>query len=487
VPDLIAPAHLWVPERTGSYGDEAADLSALAGRPLDAEQRLAVDAILSYGRGGRWTALESAVIEARQNGKTGGVITPVVLADMFLFDADRIVWTAHLFRTARDAFADICRLIDATSYLSRRVKKISYATGEEAVELHSGARLEFLARSKGGGRGLGGKRLVMDEALFLSAESMGALIPTLSAREDPQIIYGSSAGVATSDHLRNLRDRGRKGGDPSLIWVEWCAPGGWDDPPCALGQSCPHTAGLAVGCALDDETLWPLANPALGRRITYEFVRAERRALPWEEFGRERLGWFDLPDAAEQPIKVGDWASLRLDVEERPPGTPCFFIDCSPGLASGSISTVVAHAGRPRLELADYRGGVAWLEGKGGRVKELADRYPGARFGLFGSGAAQALAPGLRELGINLEEITGQDMGRACAHLQKLVADRALTHDGDQAYETALAGAVKRPVGDDLWTWSRRKSADISPIVSASGALWMLEMQPDYDVLKSVY
>lgn len=417
---------------------------------------------------------------------TSGVLLPVVLADLFLFDADRIVWTAHLFRTARDAFNDVCALIDGTPYLSRRVKKITYANGEEAIELHSGARLEFLARSKGGGRGLGGKRLVMDEALFLSAEAMGALIPTLSAREDPQILYGSSAGLGASDHLRNLRDRGRRGGDPSLVWVEWCAPGGWDDPPCRRGRDCAHTVG-EPGCALDDESLWRLANPALGRRITFDFVRAERRALPVEEFGRERLGWFDMPEQVDRPIEVADWTACRLDLPDRPQGTPCFFIDCSPGLSSASISVATMHAGRPHIELADYRGGVSWLEGEDGRVMELALRYPGARFAAFAAGAVSALLPGLAELGVEVELFTGQDMGRACAHFQKLVAGRGLTHDGNAAYEAALEGAVKRQVGDDLWTWSRRKSADISPIVSATGAAWLLETEPDYDVTQSVY
>ena len=487
MPDLVAPAHLWVPERVGSYGDEAVDLAEMAGRRLDAEQRVAVDAMLSYGPGGRWVALEAAVVEARQNGKTSGVILPVVLADLFLFDADRIVWTAHLFRTARDAFTDVVGLIDGCSYLSRRVKKVTYANGEEAVELHSGARLEFLARSKGGGRGLGGKRLVMDEALFLSAESMGALIPTLSAREDPQILYGSSAGLATSDHLRALRDRGRRGGDPSLVWVEWCAPGGWEDPPCARGRDCQHTLE-AEGCALDDESLWRLANPALGRRIGYEFVRAERRALPWEEFGRERLGWFDLPLSVDaRPIEPEDWAACALDVPERPPGVPSFFIDCSPGLSSASISAAVTHDGRPRIELSDYRPGAGWLEGEGGRVAELARTYPGARFAVFGSGAVAALLPGLADLGIQVEQFNNQDMGRACGHLQKLVATRGLSHDGNPLFESALKGAVKRALGDDLWTWSRRRSADISPIVSATGAAWLLETQPSYNVLESVW
>jgi len=487
-PEIIQPACLSIPDRTGSYGPEAVDLAKLAGRELDAEEALAVDALLSYGPGGRWVALESAVIEARQNGKTGGVLLPVVLFDLFLLPPDRIVWTAHLFRTARDTFADFCGLIDATPELSSRVKKITRANGEESIELHSGAVLDFLARSKGGGRGLGGKRLVLDEALFLSAESMGALVPVLSARSatgDPQINYGASAGLASSDHLRNLRDRGRAGGDPSLIWVEWCAPGSWDDPPCDKGRKCPHVVGTA-GCALDDETLWPLANPALGRRITVEYVRAERRALPAAEFGRERLGWFDLSGEDSQPISSLDWVACTAGLPDKTAMRPVFFLDCSPGLASASIGLAASVDGVPHLEVADpeERSGTDWLVPK---AVDLAEKHPDARFAVLGSGAVTALLPALKDAGLEPEQFTNQDMGRACGHLQKLVADRAVTHSGDPLFAEALAVAVKRDIGDDLWTWSRRKSGDISPLVAVTGAAWLLETRPSYDLMDSVW
>jgi hypothetical protein len=60
--------------------------------------------------GGKWVALEEAIIESRQNGKTTNVVLPVVLFDLFMLPPDRIVWTAHLFKTARDAFDDFVRL-----------------------------------------------------------------------------------------------------------------------------------------------------------------------------------------------------------------------------------------------------------------------------------------------------------------------------------------------------------------------------------------
>jgi hypothetical protein len=492
VPEPVAPAHLWVPPRVGSYGDEAIDLARLAGkalnRELDPEQEIAVDALLSYGPGGRWVSFESAVVEGRQNGKTEGVLEPVVLFDLFLLPPDRIVWTAHLFRTSRATFMNFCAMIEGTAELSRRVKTIIGERGSEVIELSSGAKLEFLARSRGGGRGLGGKRVVMDEALILSADMMDALIPTLSARADQQITYGSSAGLGTSEHLRNLRDRGRAGNDPSLTWVEWCSPGGWDDPPCEQGLKCSHAVGSA-GCALDDESLWPHSNHSLGKvrkngtGLTYAYVRNERRALTPAGFGRERLGWFDLPEHVDRPIPAAAWDACMLTLAELP-ASPVFFLDCSPGMASASITGAAVHDGRPYLELADYRAGVDWLVA---RAVELRDKYPSARFAMLASGAASALKPDMETAGLDVDELSNQDMGRACAHLQKLVADGALAHSGDVQFARALDGAVKRDIGDDLWAWSRRKSADITAIVSATGAAWLLETQPSYDLLNSIW
>lgn len=468
------PAHLSVPPRLGSYGDEAIDLARLAGRELDDEQALAVDAMLSYGPGGRWAAFESAIIEARQNGKTGGVLLPVVLFDLFLLPADRIVWTAHLFRTARDAFNDFDVMIASTPYLSRRVKKVSYANGEEAIELHSGAKLEFLARSKGGGRGLGGKRLVMDEALYLSAESMGALIPTLAARSmtgDPQINYGSSAGVLSSDHLRALRDRGRAGGDPSLVWIEFCAPGGWDNPGCQLGPECLHTVGIE-GCALDDETLWPLGSPALGRRITYEYVRSERRALPPAEFGRERMGWFDEPvGLGAFPLEA--WAECA-DPKSAPPGRPVFGIDSSPGSRSAAILAALHRPdGLPHVEVVAHGPGTDWVVA---RCVELKRHQP-LDWVIDPGGPAGALLPDLLLAGIEPTQMTARDLGQACEAFSSAVVDRNVRHLADPLLARAVAGASRRDIGDGLWAFSRRKSqADICPLVASAVALWGLSL-----------
>jgi hypothetical protein len=465
-----------VPPRVGSYGEGAAQLMEVAGRPLDAEQKLAVDAILSFREGGRWAALESVVIEARQNGKTGGVLLPVVLWDLFMMPPDRIVWTAHLFKTSRDAFNDVIQMIEASSTLSKRVKSITLGKGTESVELHNGATLEFLARSVGGGRGLGGKRIVMDEALFLSAGSMGALMPTLSARSmtgNPAIMYGSSAGVLGSDHLRTLRDRGRKGGDPSLVYLEWCAPGSWDQPGCDLGPECPHTPDTD-GCVLDDESLWLLANHALGRRISYDYVRAERRALPPEEFGRERYGWFTDP-AGVGGVPLEQWKAC-VDEESKPSSRPVFMIDASPGLRSVAIVAAMYRPdGFPHLEVVAHGVGSDWAAPRAAQLQ----RHKPLDWVIDPGGPAGALLPDLQAHGIEPRQMSTRDLGQACEAFAAAVNDKGVRHLDDPALNRAVASAGRREIGDGLWAWSRRKSeSDISPLVAATGAYWGLSVSP---------
>lgn len=469
---MIEPAYLWIPPRVGSYGDEAVDLARLAGRELDDEQCLAVDAFLSYGPGGRWAALESAILESRQNGKTAAVLLPVTLFDLYLLPPDRIVWTAHQFRTARDAFEDFCVCIEFSSELSRRTKHISYSHGEEFIETTQGARLEFLARSQGGGRGLGGKRTVLDEALILSSTAIGSLIPTLSARPDPQINYGSSAPTSSPKgvHLHKLIQRGRPGGDPSLIYVEWRAPGSWSNPPCERGRDCPHTVGTE-GCALDDESLWPLANHSIGRTrsngtgITYEYVRAERRAMDADpiEFGRERLGWEEEPEDATCVIDLERWARW-YDPQSAATGPVCFSLDVHPELTSAAIGMT----GRRKDELLhwqvlEHRAGMSWAVG---RAKEL-DEVENVGWVVDPDSPAGALIAPMEKAGLTVHTVSGRDKAQACTSILNAASDGSGRHCGelDPALTQAWRDAKTVDVGDGVRFTRKKSSGDITPLM----------------------
>lgn len=482
----MRPAHLWVPPGAlGNYGDVVADLAERMGRPLDGAQRIAVDALTSYGPGGRWLTLEGLIKQPRRNGKTAGVITSIAFADLFLWKADRIAWTAHLFKTTSEAFLDHKKLIDRVPEFSRRVKKIHEGKGEESIELHSGARIDYLARSKGGGRGLEGKRVVIDEALFFSAESADALLPILATAENAQVMYGSSACKVESTQLRALTRRGRSGSDPSLIYADWCAPGGWSDPGCDRGQRCPHTLG-ARGCALDDVERRLAANPAVAAgRIEPDFLQSMRRSLSPLGFGREFLGWDeDGPEEDEPPIPLVGWDDL-LDASSRIAAGKVWAIDVTPA----GTQTSIAAAGRrtdglTHLELIDTGPGTGWVVD---RILQLVREHETStiRIGdqektgvvLDPASPAGELVPALRAAGLQPFLAGVQDVGQGCAALLSSVRDRTMRHIGQRQVRDALEGAGRRDVGDGGWALSRRRSdVDISPAMSFALALQGLRL-----------
>lgn len=471
------PAYLHVPDGAlGNYGDEVADLATMMGRPLDESQRLVVDARTSYGPGGTWLCLESLTKMGRQSGKTGGIETPIALADLFLWNADRIAWTAHLFKTCREAFEDHVRLIQSTPELDSRVAKVQYANGEESIILKSGARLDYLARSKGGGRGLGGKRVVIDEALFFTGEQAGAILPILAARPGAQVDYLSSAAKAESVYLRDLTERGRSGKDASLILAEFCAPGSWSEPGCALGPKCPHTRETR-GCSLDNPELWREANPAVASgRVALSFLESMRRSLPPLEFGREFLGWDESGESGlGQAVSLEDWHACT-DESSSFTGRPVLAIAVSRDGASAAIAAAgVREDGTPHVEVIEQRRGTDWVVARCAELK----RHRPLAWVLDKRTHAAALLPDLKAAGITPREMSTQDCGQACAGLQAAVRDRSVRHLGDEVLGAAVAGAGRRDIGEGLWAWSAKSSeVDIVTLVAATNALWGLSVTP---------
>lgn len=268
-------------------GRNAVALAAVAGLELDPWQRLVLEAGLRR-RGSKWAAFEVCLIVARQNGK-GAVLEALELAALFLFpDVRLILHSAHEFKTAAEAFLRVRALIEDNPDFDSRVSRIRTAAGAEAVELKDGKRLRFVARSSGSGRGFSSDLVILDEAYKLGDQEMAALLPTLSARPDPQVWYTSTAGGPDSIQLGRVRGRGAAGGDASLAFLEWSA----DED--------------AYDAA--DPADWAKANPGLGIRISHEYVEREMAALGPEAFARERLSIGDYPVA-----EAGQWETITAD------------------------------------------------------------------------------------------------------------------------------------------------------------------------------
>ena len=464
-------AYYWVPPTsTSSAGLETAEMARMLGFQVDAPEQEALDVLMAEA-GPKWAALESAIICGRQNLKTWA-LEMTVLYDAFLRDVKRVVWTSHRFKTTQQAMQDLDRIIGDTDWLRSRVKKVRHASGDEGFELTNGARIDFLARTSGGGRGLTGDTVILDEALFLTPQMLGALLPTLSSRPDPAVRYGSSPGIMESAVLRTIRDRGRALNDPSLCYIEWTSP----REDCA-DPECVHDL-TAVGCQLDDEAKWAMANPALGRRISVDYVRQERRALASDpvEFMRERMGWWEDPpeDGTGTVFPMESWRKCRDDRSALAPDAPVFLaVDVS---WDRSMAYVAAFGHRPDgiahgqlIHHGNPSDVVAYLADLCGKrtVQGVAVQASSA--------PASSLLPDMeRDLPVPIVPMQSTDLQRACGMAYDRVVSEQVRHIGQPLVDRAIAVAEVRALSDG-WALDRKRSRlDIAGLVAWVNALWLL-------------
>lgn len=498
---LVEPAYRSVPPRARSLLQPAVTLAEALGRPLDDEQQLAVDTLTGVRADGRPASLEAAVICPRQNMKTW-IMQLIVLVRLLEPDGDRlIVWSAHLFDTAQETFKDFDELIESCEPLRRRVTRVYRGNGEEQIHFVGGRRLRFRARAKTGGRGLSGDCVVLDEAFALAPQHMGALLPILSTRRRALVMYGSSAGQVDSAILRGVRDRGRAGGEGAPAYVEWSVPGSLADPGCT-DQRCHHAPGTA-GCVLDRDDYWMRANPAVrSGRITIDYLRAERLALPPEEFARERLGWWDDPESGQVTIPLAAWlARVDPDSKVAEGASPVFAVDVAPDRRSAAVAVAGRReGGGQHLGLVEHRtGSTDWLVPR--LLGLIGDHRPIAVV-LDGASPAASLLPSLAEAGLTVRTesdpsgvlvvTTATQMGQACGGLLDAVtaAESEIWHRGDPLVEAGLRAAARRDIGDGAWGLARKKSdGDITAAVAVVLAHYghAVYAGADYDLLASIY
>jgi hypothetical protein len=434
-----------VPEFVSTSGPEAVDLCAAFGVHLDPWQAHVLMGGLGERPDGKWSAFEVAAIVSRQNGK-GEILLARQLAGLFLLNERLIMHSAHEYKTAAEAFARIKAVIDGSDELRRAVKTIRTSHGEEGIELRNGNRLRFVARSKGSGRGFTADCIILDEAYELGPEQMAAMLPTLSARPNPQVWYASSAGLESSTQLAQVRERGIKGDSPGLAYYEWSA----------------HPRRES-----DDRDGWREANPALGFRVSYEHIERERAAMPEVEFRRERLGvWDDASTNAVIPLDVWEDA---IDRTSQPLDPVTFAIDVAPDRSASSIAVAGRRQdGKWHVEVAKNELGTAWVVGEIIRMR----RWSAQPVIIDSISAAASLVPALTEAGVDVRQVSGAEYAAGCGLYFDTALAGQLHHIDQPPLTAAIVGARQRPLGD-RWAWNKRDATvDITPLVSTTLALY---------------
>lgn len=468
-----------IPPAVGSAGPDAALLaesSILLGEPFELMpwQRWLIDRILGIREDGRWAARDVAYLVARQNGK-GGVLHALELAGLFLFDdVKEILHSAHETKTAKKAYRELKSIIEDTPHLYAQVERrgkrvVGFRESNEntSITLKDGSVIRFIARATNTARGFSSQWIVIDEAQICSAEARNSIFYVSRAQDNPLRIWCGTVpdpAHAYGDVFRSMRDRGRAGTDPHLMWAEWSV-----DPD------------LPVEAFRENDDAVVSATPALGHLVDWETVDSERAAATshedWLGFCREALSWW--PSGVESlPWEIwpeATWLAAGVPMEEIQLADPVTFaIEVSPGLEKAWIGAAGAASDgeRQMVELVEVLEDTSGLVDKvvelvgrhGARGVVVDERSPAAVFG-------QALeAQGVTVFSPGTPDVVSAALGLAVGITTGDVVWPAGIDTTDVL--SRAAGVAARRRSRDAWLIDRHGDPDALPLVVVALALW---------------
>ncbi|WP_461004574.1 hypothetical protein [Trueperella pyogenes] len=434
------------PKSLRTEGADAAWLAEQYGLSPDPWQYDVLESWFAVHEDGKLAAAQCGLAVPRQNGKNG--ILEMVELYKIVVQGRKILHTAHEVKTARKAFLRLASFFeDDRLYpeLHGLVKSIRRTNGQESIELRNGGSVEFIARSKGSGRGFTADDLVCDEAQDLNDDELAALMPTISASPsgDPQIIFTGTppAPDALPTVFRRIRANGVSGEVDRLSWREWSVS---DD-----FQPDKYSSDELASFAWD-------VNPALGIRLNATTIYDESRVMSPEVFARERLGqWSETGVSSSLPAR--QWRK-QLDELSTPGEHLCFGLDLSPLRDSASITAVSKREDdRYHVELVEHRVGTDWVAS---RAKELQEKWTPDAFVVDAGSAAGALVGELLRARVRVTQITGREYLQACGLIFDAFQRGELAHIGQEPLNEAVANVQIKGKGESLFTWAR-----IDPLV----------------------
>jgi hypothetical protein len=441
-------------------GPKVAAVAELLGQPLMPWQRLVADVALEVDPATGLLAYREVVLTVpRQSGKTTLLLSVMVHRARGFGSRQRILYTAQTRNDARRKWEEEhVRVLERSPM--RGLFKVKKSNGSEAIHWDNGSSHGITSSTEKAGHGETLDVGTIDEAFALEDDRLEqALKPTMITRPQPQLWVVSTAGTRKSAYLRGKVDGGRArcdlGASSGVAYFEWSAP----------PESDPGDPATWWGCM-----------PALGHTVTEAAIRANYESMGLQEFRRAFLNqWPD--DAPDEWLVVGKaiWAG-QADPGAQMVRPGAFCADVTPERSHAAVAVAGFRVGGGVLgEVIEHRRGTGWVVEA---AKTLRERFGPVPWVIDAAGPAGSLIAGFEAAGFEVVKPTARDATHAAQGLYDDCHAGTFWHLDDPLLNAALAGAQKRPLGDS-WAWARKGlSVDISPLVSASNARWLLVSRP---------
>lgn len=436
------------PKRSSKFDDggDACFLASQYGLTPDPWQEAVIVSWLGRTADNRVAAGRCGLAVPRQNGKNG--VLEVVELFKIVVQGRKVLHTAHEVKTARKAFLRLRSFFENERQWPELAALVApngirQTNGQEAIVLTNGGSVEFVARSRGSGRGFTVDDLVLDEAQEITDEQLEALLPTISAAPsgDPQIIMTGTPPPPNADGapFKRMRAAGVEGKDKRLSWHEWSP------------ERAPEADDREALLALAADT-----NPALGRRLQIQVVEDELAQMSFEGFMRERCGAWDS-DALGGVLDFPAWLGLAVPADAAPTeGNVAFAVKFSAdGERVGAAVAIAPDDGPTHVEAFGVR---PMSEGTSGLADWLAERWRKASLivldGKAGAGDFKAM---LRARGVPERRILILPTDAAIeahASFLRAVLEADLTHLAQPGLDAQVRVAGKRKIGTaGGWGW----------------------------------
>ena len=428
--------------------DAAALFEAFSGHTLDDWQYDILDGMMARRADGDFAATTAAISLSRQNGKNETIL-PRELHGLVI-EGETILHTAHLVKTSKAAFRRLVSIFTKNEELSKMVISIQRANGNEAIYLNNGGAIEFVSRGSGTARGTTASLIVLDEAQFLTEDQLASIMSTLAAAPNGrrQMIYIGTppTSIGSGVAFTRIRERALSKNPGRLAYYEWSVDFKSLDE-----------------IDIFDRHLWAIANPGLGRRLTYEFTLEEANNLTKEDFARERLGWWVGVLKEASVIPFDNWTDCATTAPPMDDPTSICVRFSADG-ARVSIAACVMSKDRPPYVEVIKTGNMT----RG--IRPIAD-WIWARLdkteGIIIDGKAHAgtLMEMLRDYNANKKEgykrfkalekheavttPTAAEMIMACSGLLDAVRQKDIIHYGQPGLDSAAQNSSKRKIGND--------------------------------------
>ena len=392
---------------------------------------------------------------ARQVGKTY-LVGSIAFALCLLEPGTKVIWTAHHSNTADETFESMSAMAQMKK-VAPHIRAVRSANGQQRIVFRNRSRIEFGARERGFGRGKQKVSfLVLDEAQILTDSALENMVPAMNRAKNPlMFMMGTPPRPQDPGEVfANRRARALAGTAADTVFIEISADA--DASP-------------------DDREQWKVANPSYPHFTPAEAMLRMREAFTDEGFKREALGIWD-PTGTPEIIDAASWARAA-DPASMPVERLTLAIDVAPNRSVATVSLAGRRAdGLWHVELDETRSGVDWIpiwvksRAEKNRlhavvideVTGLVEKRKGRNY-LVGT-----------DVVVTLAAAEGRDMAIASGQFYDAVMEPSprLRHPDSPPLNVAISVARKRPL-QGAWAWNRKdETSDITPVVSATLALW---------------